>query len=81
MNKTESPILQAWLETPVSNGWGETSRPWEYQKCEWLLFFDTSRWMELRTANNPRNKSLEVPDSHTDFQATLGEIERLLRKS
>ena len=81
MKKTDDPILQAWLDTLVSEGWGETSRSWEYQKGEWLLCFDTSRWMELGTKNNPRVKDVEVPASQTDFQATLDEIERLRRKA
>ena len=82
MKKTDNPILHAWLDTLVSNGWSETSpRRWEYQKGAWFLSFDTSRWMELGTKNNPRVKDVEVPASQTDFQATLDEIERLRRKA
>lgn len=75
--KTDNPVLQAWLEALVRNQWAEASHPWQYQRGEWVLDFDTSRWMELGTRENPRVKDIEVPSKQADFRATLDAIDRL----
>ncbi len=56
-------------------GWAEVKPGVEYQKGDWEIVFDTSRWMEISTATCPRLVDIEVPEQAHEFDRTIDRIE------
>ena len=47
-------------------GWVALQESVRYRKGSWELTFDTSSWVEISTANNPRVFDVPVPEPHLE---------------
>lgn len=45
-----------------SSGWSEIQESVRYRKNSWEIFYDTSSWIEVGTANNPRIFDVPHPE-------------------
>ena len=60
-----------------NNGWVET-QPYKYVKKNWMVVFDTSKWIEVGTNKTPRIFDVPVPNENQN-QWTLNLIEHLCK--
>jgi hypothetical protein len=72
-----SPASQ-FTEFLKDNGWLETDVT-SYKKGDWVIFFDTSTWMEVGTKNNSRVFDVPVPSGIANPQWTVNLIEHLCK--
>ena len=61
-----------------ARGWTEGGRQADYSKGSWSICFDTSSWVEVATAANPRTFDVHVPGEY-ESRWTVNLIEHLCR--
>jgi len=49
-------------EALIHSGWREVRAGIEYRKSSWIVFFDTSSWVEVGTEKNQRVFDVPVPE-------------------
>ncbi len=66
----------AFADTLKYHGWIDSGDSVEFRKGSWRLVFDTSSWMEVSTANNPRVFDVPMPTERLESW-TLNLVEHL----
>lgn len=55
--------MYAFIEYMKGRGWVDGKHPFELQKGDWIIVFDTSSWIEVGTITTPRVFDVPVPDT------------------